>query len=96
MFLFPLFLLFIIAANFTLVCCTLLPPIHISLQTYTVIKSTIGIGDVDKELVNDLAQVGKGRCEIISGDDNMERIMSTILKWYARRAGGEEEGSCTN
>eukprot|EP00026_Physarum_polycephalum_P010569 Phypoly_transcript_10735.p1 GENE.Phypoly_transcript_10735~~Phypoly_transcript_10735.p1 ORF type:complete len:422 (+),score=61.17 Phypoly_transcript_10735:56-1267(+) len=45
--------------------------------------STIGIGSVDQDLVKDLAEIGKGKCEIISSAnlDTMENIMSNILKW---------------
>lgn len=42
--------------------------------------STIGIGRVDTNLVESIAKEGNGKCEIISNIENLESIMSVILK----------------
>ena len=45
---------------------------------------------MDQKLVKEMAEEGKGRCEVLSQDDldNMEATMSGLLQWYKER---EEE-----
>eukprot|EP00026_Physarum_polycephalum_P002371 Phypoly_transcript_02377.p1 GENE.Phypoly_transcript_02377~~Phypoly_transcript_02377.p1 ORF type:complete len:896 (+),score=129.81 Phypoly_transcript_02377:235-2688(+) len=52
-------------------------------QNPNCVLTTIGIGNVDRKLVKDLAEAGRGKCEVISSQNitNMENIMAELLKW---------------
>ena len=47
---------------------------------------------MDQKLVKEMAEEGKGRCEVLSQDDldNMEATMSGLMQWYKERE--EERG----